>query len=71
MGISNQTIEFRLFKELVIGGLSKEELLQRLPDNGVPFNEYAKTLFKHSHFIPSDRAEKVNLVKANLAELGL
>ncbi len=63
--------KFETFKEIKIGGLDKEELLQRLVEEGIQFNEYAQTLFEHPEFSPSIKVEKVKLVKVTLAELGL
>lgn len=36
-----------IFKEISVGGLTKEALIQRLVDAGVQFNPYARTLFEH------------------------
>jgi hypothetical protein len=61
----------KVFKEIIIGGIKKELLLQRLSDAGVQFNAYAETLFNHPSFSPSDRLEKVKLVKIGLSNLDL
>ncbi|WP_127716745.1 hypothetical protein [Halobacteriovorax sp. HLS] len=67
----NQTKEFKIFKELTIGGLNKDELLQRLSAEGIQFNDYANTLFEHPHFTPSETIEVVKLVMTTLSDLGL
>lgn len=63
--------KFEIFKEIIIGGITKEHLLQKLSDGGIQFNKYASTLFDHPQFLPSVKAEKVKLVKATLPDLGL
>ncbi len=65
------TNKFETFREIVIGGLTKEQLLMQLSEQGIQFNKYATTLFDHPHFLPSTENEKVTLVKASLADLGL
>jgi hypothetical protein len=59
------------FKEIVIGGLSKEELLARLESAGVQFNAYAKILFEDPKFIPPTDEETVKLVKLKFGDLNL
>lgn len=59
------------FKEISIGGVGKEALLQRLIDQGVKFNRYAETLFVHPAFPPDQKIERVKLVKVGLPDLGL
>lgn len=63
--------KFEIFREIVIGGLSKENLLKQLSENGIQFNKYAAILFDHHQFLPSAEIEKVTLVKVSLADLGL
>lgn len=63
--------KFDIFKEITIGGIGKERLLQLLSEAGVQYNQYAKILFDHPHFLPSAGAEKVKLVKVTLSTLGL
>lgn len=63
--------EFDVFKEISIGGLRKEHLLRQLFEAGIQFTPYADTLFDHFQFSPSSKAEKVNLVKVTLSDLGL
>jgi len=64
-------IKLEIFKEISIGGLTKEQLIQRLAEVGIQFNKYAYTLFEHSAFSPGDQAQRVKLVKVNLSSLGL
>lgn len=65
------TSKFDVFKEITIGGLSKEQLLQLLSEAGIQFNQYANTLFDHPHFLPSTQVKKVKLVKTTLAAMEL
>lgn len=61
----------KIFREINIGGISKEELLRRLGSAGVQFNEYAKILFKHPSFDPDSVTTKAILVKAKPFDLGI
>jgi hypothetical protein len=63
--------KFEIFREIEIGGLTKEQLLTRLSEKGIQFNTYANTLFDHPEFLPSAESKHVTLVKASLADLGL
>jgi hypothetical protein len=65
------TIQFQTFKEITIGGISKEQLLQQLSEAGIQFNQYALNLFDHPLFQPSKQVEKVKLVKTTLTEMEL
>lgn len=62
---------FEVFKEISIGGLAKEELIQRLVSKGIQFNKYANILFAHNLFSPENKVEKVKLVKVNHSDFGL
>jgi hypothetical protein len=57
--------------ELVIGGLTKESLIRRLVEAGVEFNDYAKTLFEHPDFAPTQTTEKVTITQLSLSTLQL
>ena len=59
------------FKDISVGGLAKEPLIQRLVDAGVRFNKYAEILFDHHAFWPSQQVEKIKLVKMKLSDLNL
>ena len=59
------------FKEISIGGLTKDQLLRELGEAGVQFNEYARALFGHPLFSPSEKPEKVALVKLKPSDLRL
>jgi hypothetical protein len=59
------------FKEISVGGVSKEQLINQLIKAGIQFNEYAKVLFQHPTFSSNVPAQKVTLVKVQPAELGL
>ena len=63
--------KFNIFKEISIGGLSKDQLLHQLSEAGIQFNKYAEILFGHAQFLPSSEIKKVKLVKTTLSELGL
>jgi len=63
--------EFETFKEISVGGLTKEQLISQLTEKGVQFNEYANILFKHPNFVPGDKSERVKLVKVKLQDLNL
>lgn len=60
-----------IFKEITIGGIKKEQLLQRLSEARIQFNQYANILFEHSEFLPPEKVEKVKLVKVSLSDLNL
>ncbi|MGZ6458848.1 MAG: hypothetical protein ACXWQX_07400 [Bdellovibrio sp.] len=62
---------FKIFKEITIGGLSKEQLLQQLSEASIQFNKYANILFDHPQFLPLSEVEKVKLVKVTLSDLEL
>lgn len=61
----------QIFKEIYIGGLSKERLLKQLVDAGIQFNKYAHALFEDSAFNPDQKKEKVSLVKVGFSDLGI
>ncbi len=63
--------EQEIFKKISIGGLTKDQLVTRLVEAGIQFNEYAKILFDHPSFSPSHTSEKVNLAKITLSDLGM
>lgn len=64
-------IDLKIFKEISIGGLTKEQLLQQLVEAGIQFNKYAHTLFEHPSFFPDDKVTKVQLVKIKPADFNL
>ena len=57
------------FKEISLGGVTKEQLLNQLVEKGVQFNKYAHMLFEHDSFSVGNEVEKVKLAKVNLADL--
>ena len=63
--------KFNIFAEIIIGGLSKDQLLQKLSEAGIQFNKYANMLFEHPQFLPPSEVEKVKLVKVTLTDLEL
>lgn len=62
---------FKVFKEISIGGLTKEELIQRLVSQNIQFNKYANLLFEHHLFSPENSVERVKLVKVKHSDFGL
>jgi hypothetical protein len=69
--IQRQNYLVETFKEISVGGLAKETLIQQLVDAGIRFNKYAEVLFDHASFSPSRQTEKVVLVKVKLSDLNL
>lgn len=63
--------EFKIFREISVGGLAKEPLIHQLVNAGIQFNEYAKILFEHSSFSSLPEISKVKLIKVKLADLHL
>lgn len=63
--------KYEIFKEITIGGLSKEELLHRLVKSDIKFNKYAEILFEHHLFSAEVKIEKVQLVKIKHSDFGL
>ena len=63
--------DFKTFRELSVGGLTKENLIQQLILSGIQFNEFTQILFEHSSFSPGGESESVQLVKVKLSDLGL
>lgn len=61
----------QVFKQISIGGLSKEKLMSRLFEAGIQFNKYATTLFEHPAFSPSEHTSIAKLVKVNFADLNI
>lgn len=53
------------------GAVSKHDLLDRLARAGVELNDYARILFGHDGFIPSDEAFTASIVETSPAGLGL
>ncbi len=61
----------KIFKEISIGGLTKNQLLQRLDEAGIQFNPYAHKLFEHPDFVPGNEVEKVQLFKVKPSDFNL
>lgn len=64
-------LELEIFKTISIGGMTKEQLIKQLIEAGIQFNEYAKILFDHPNFSPTDHNEKVSFVKLKLSDLSM
>lgn len=58
------------FREVWIGGFSKEELFQNLKDNKIRINEYGTQIINHKDFIISPVREKIHTVEISLGDLG-
>lgn len=61
--------KFEIFKEMSMGGVTKEALIKQLIAKGIQFNDYAKILFEHKNFLVTNKIEKVKLVKVTLSDL--
>ncbi|MBK7960655.1 MAG: hypothetical protein IPK04_05235 [Bdellovibrionales bacterium] len=61
--------ENQIFKEISVGGLSKEQLINQLIAAGVQFNKYAHTLLEPPPSSPGTHPSIVKLVKVNLSAL--
>jgi len=57
--------------EINYGGLSKDQILEKLKDANIYFNEYAHKIFNHQQFVIDKDIKKVQLVKLKLEDVGL
>ena len=57
-------------RSLIIGGVSKDELRQRLASASVSLNAYAEQLFEAPEFTVSTERLQIRLVTVSLADLG-
>lgn len=64
-------IDLKIFKEISVGGLTRDQLLQQLAEAGIKFNKYANMLFEHPSFFPNDKFEIVQLIKIKSADFNL
>jgi hypothetical protein len=48
--------EFKIFKNISIGGVAKDRLMNQLVETGVQFNEYAKILDTELRMITSGQS---------------
>ncbi len=62
---------FKVFKEISIGGISKENLIQQLVSKGIQFNKYANLLFEHPTFSLTTKVENVKLVRVKHSDFEL
>ncbi|MGZ3651208.1 MAG: hypothetical protein ACXVB9_09460 [Bdellovibrionota bacterium] len=69
--VKDKTNAMETFKEISVGGFSKDQLISRLVAAGIQFNAYAKTLFENPAFAPDGPIERLRLVKVKPPELGL
>jgi hypothetical protein len=63
--------ELDTFKEISVGGISKELLISQLVDHGIQFNKYAHMLFEHPSFSIADSVKQVKLARVTLLNLGV
>lgn len=63
-------MEFKIFRKLSVGGLSRGELLEKLVSSNIHHNEYANTLFENLEFSPPMEIFEFELVKVNSEQLG-
>lgn len=63
--------DIAVFKSILVGGISKEDLINKLVERGIKFNKYAHILFEHKSFVIVEKPERVNLVKIRVDELGI
>lgn len=60
-----------IIAELVIGGVSKASLRDRLTQEGVSLNAYAEQLFESPEFTTSPLPQRLRLASVSLRQLGL
>jgi len=58
------------FRDVWIGGLSKEELLQNLKNNNISINEYGLQIINYKGFTIKPTREKSQTVEISLGDLG-
>ncbi|MGZ3747537.1 MAG: hypothetical protein ACXVCD_09385 [Pseudobdellovibrionaceae bacterium] len=63
--------ELEVFKEISMGGVTKEQLISQLLEKNIQFNKYAHMLFEHPSFSMKNESENVKLVKVKISELGI
>lgn len=62
----HETIE----REVWIGGITKQELLQNLNSKGISLNEYALMIINHEDFTTLPNRQKVQTVEISISDLG-
>jgi hypothetical protein len=63
-------MNYKVFKTIQYGGISKDNLVEQLKNKDVCFNKYAETLLDSSYFQVSEDISRVELVKVSLTDLG-
>jgi hypothetical protein len=61
----------QVFREISIGGLSKEQLMRQLVKAEIQFNHYANILFAHPSFVPCEQKVRVKLAQVSFSDLNL
>lgn len=59
-----------IFREVWIGGQSKDELLQNLKDSNIGINELGLLILNHKNFTTSSTREKMLTVEVSVGHLG-
>lgn len=59
-----------IFKEIWVGGLSKEDLLHNLKSNNIGLNEFALQIINHNDFTLSPTRKKLRTVEISIGDLG-
>lgn len=59
-----------IFKEIWVGGLSKEDLLQNLKNNNIGINEFALQIINHKAFTISSTRNKLQTVEISIVDSG-
>jgi hypothetical protein len=61
---------FPIWKTIIIGGVSKEELLKRLKQNGIYVSDWAKDIMRKSAFKTSAEPHEISFIRVKVAGLG-
>jgi hypothetical protein len=64
-------VSFENIRQLRIGGVTKDELLQRLAQHSVSLNDYARDLFADAGFTTTTATRDVRLALVSLPQIGL
>ena len=59
-----------IFKDIWVGGLSKEDLLKNLKIKGIGINEFAMQIINHNDFTVSPIRKKLRTVEISIGDLG-
>lgn len=59
-----------IIRDIIIGGLTKSQLIQKLQQHSIMMNEYAEKLFYNDNFTTSDFTCSVKTVELTVGDLG-